>query len=189
MKKLLIVYALFFPFVLSAQNESQTQESNSTEKETSTKQETKYDKFFSNYGTFLRFAEYKLPSFDFQKDWINETSIREFVDVNTGEKSYFLRIRSGYPRQTESIAYEDLIKVIDAIKQLKAQFSKDAQIGNYLEFRFTTEDGMQIGYYYSNNKPTWFMSVKGDTRYFKKGFDFEQAFIDAKNEIERLKGL
>lgn len=46
MKKLLIVYALFFPFVLSAQNESQTQESNSTEKETSTKQETKYDKFF-----------------------------------------------------------------------------------------------------------------------------------------------
>ena len=179
-----ILFTMMLTISLSSfsQNETISQEDNPT----SVKKETKYDRFFSNYGSFLRFAQYKLPKFDFQKDWINETSIREFIDVNSGEKSYFLRIRSGYPRQTESIAYEDLIKIIDAIKQLKAQFAKDSQVGDYLEFRFTTDDGMQIGYYYSDNKPTWFMTVKDDVRYFKKDFNFEEAFENAKMKIEEL---
>lgn len=185
MRKVVLFISLVLTLGIMAQSETTNQENS----DISVKKDTKYEKFFSNYGSFLRFAEYKLPKFDFQKDWINETSIREFIDVNTGKKSYFLRIRSGYPRQTESIAYEDLIKVIDAIKQLKAKFADDSQIGNYMEFRFTTEDGMQIGYYYSDNKPTWFMSVKGDTRYFKKDFDFEKAFVNAKTEIERLMAI
>ena len=182
--KRLLFFAVLWMFSLSSFSQAETAD----QEENQVKKETKYEKFFSNYGTFLRFVEYKLPKFDFQKDWINETCIREFVDINNGEKSYFLRIRSGYPRQTESIAYEDLIKVIDAIKQLKSQFAKDSQVGNYLEFRFTTEDGMQIGYYYSDNKPTWFMTVMGNTRFFKKDFDFEKAFVNAKQEIEKLMG-
>lgn len=45
---------------------------------------------------------------------------------------------------------------------------------------------MQIGYYYSDNKPTWFITIDGNTRYFKKDFDFEQAFKDMASKIEEL---
>lgn len=180
MRYLLIALALLTTMMSNAQ------ETNTTEKANSKKIETKYDKYVSNYGTFLRFAEYNMPKLNLQGDWINETKIREFIDVNTGKKDYFVRIRSGYPYNVESIAYSDLEKILDAISKLKQTFSEDSQVGNYLEFRFTSEDGMQIGYYYSDNKPTWFITIDGNTRYFKKDFDFEQAFKDMASKIEEL---
>lgn len=181
MRKLLFLIALL-PSMLAYAQDVAGPETPAASKKT----ETKYEKYVSNYGSFFRFADYKMPVLSLQGDWINSTEIRECIDVNTNEKAYFVRIRSGYPRDTETIAYSDLEKILDAISKLKAKFAEDSQIGDYLEFRFTSEDGLKIGYYYSDNKPTWFISIAGNTRYFKKGFDFEQAFKNMKSKIEEL---
>ena len=71
MRYLLITLALLTTMLSNAQ------ETNTTEKANSKKIETKYDKYVSNYGTFLRFAEYNMPKLNLQGDWINETKIRQ----------------------------------------------------------------------------------------------------------------
>lgn len=37
-----------------------------------------------------------------------------------------------------------------------------------------------------NNKITWYLTIDYQTRTFKKDFDFESAFVEAKNKMEDL---
>lgn len=151
--------------------------------------ETKFDKFTSAYGEFIRFAEYELPNLKLEGGWINYIKIRQYINPNTGEKTCFLRLRSGYDWRIESIAYSDLEKILEAIPKLKSQCESDmdnGQIGDYLEMKFKTIDGFEIGYFLLDGKPSWFITVDYQTRFFKKNFDFEQAFIEAKNQMDSL---
>lgn len=149
--------------------------------------ETKFDKFTSTYGDFIRFAIYELPNLKLNGGWINSTTIRQYINPNTGEKTCFLRLESG--SEIEAIAYDDLVKILEAIPKLKSQCELDianGQIAEYLEMKFHTEDGFEIGYILKDSKPIWYITVAYQIRTFKNNFDFEQAFIEAKNRMESL---
>lgn len=150
------------------------------------KVETKFDKFVSSYGTFVQYAEYDLPNLKLYGGWINYTKIRVFTDLNTNSKTCFLRLRSGSPDRIESIAYEDLVKILEAITKLKEIASTAQQQGEYMETFFRSEDGFKLGFYMENNKITWYLTIDYQTRTFKKDFDFESAFVEAKIKMEDL---
>lgn len=109
-----------------------------------------------------------------------------FTDLNTNSKTCFLRLRSGYANRIESIAYEDLVKILEAIPKLKEIASTAQQQGEYMETFVRSEDGFKIGFYMENNKITWYLTIDYQTRTFKKDFDFESAFVEAKNKMEDL---
>lgn len=185
MKKILAIICaviLAIPSVYSQTVQSDAQQEEVPEN----KVETKFDKFVSSYGTFVQFAEYNLPNLKLDGGWINYTKIRVFTDLNTNSKTCFLRLRSGYANRIESIAYEDLVKILEAIPKLKEIASTAQQQGEYMETFVRSEDGFKIGFYMENNKITWYLTIDYQTRTFKKDFDFESAFVEAKNKMEDL---
>lgn len=57
----------------------------------------------------------------------------------------------------ENIAYEDLVKILEAIPKLRSQYEIDVKNGlanaSYFQTEFITIDGFEIGYYIDGNKP------------------------------------
>ena len=95
-------------------------------------------------------------------------------------------ITIGREKLTEVVAYDDIVKIIDAVKTLKQQSAKDSIAGRTLKCYYVTDDGFQIGYNIKKDTPSWYFSVDGDERKFSKDFDFEQVLIEVKNKMEEL---
>lgn len=148
--------------------------------------ETKYLKFISKRDGFVRYADHEIPEFKTSEAIIGSAKIRQYMDFETGAVTCFLMITVGRDKSTEVIAYEDLIKIIDAVKRLKLQCEKDCNESKTLKCYYITDDAFQIGYAVKEGKPSWYFSVEGETRKFSKDFDFEQALIDVKNKMEEL---
>lgn len=148
--------------------------------------ETKFDKYTSSHGVFSQFVEYKMPNFKLDGTYINEVTIRVYTNLQTKEKTCFLRIRSGYAYRIESIEYGDLIKIIEAIPKLKDLAANTEQQGDYMQTIFISEDGFQIGWYMEKGKTTWAMTVDSQLRKFKTNYDFESAFIEIKDRMASL---
>jgi len=75
---------------------------------------------------------------------------------------------------------------------LKAEFSTDqASNPDYLENKFVTDDGFQLGYYLSSGKIKWYLVLEkygsGNTIFINDVTTIETAFIGAKDKIESLK--
>ena len=150
------------------------------------KLETKYLKFTSKRGNFVRYADHEAPEFKTSEALLGSAKIRQYMDMTTNKSTCFLMITIGREKLTEVVAYDDIVKMIDAVKTLKQQSAKDSIAGRTLKCYYVTDDGFQIGYNIKKDTPSWYFSVDGDERKFSKDFDFEQVLIEVKNKMEEL---
>ena len=69
-------------------------------------------------------------------------------------------IKNGqYSTNTASIEYSDLLEVIKALKTLQSEEPKDvASNPDYLENKFITVDGFEVGYFVDKGKSTWYLN-------------------------------
>ena len=79
-----------------------------------------------------------------------------------------------------------------ALKALQPEVEKDlASKPDYLENKFITVDGFQIGYYVSDGKVSWYLKLEkfgsDNTLFIDRGDVIESAFSEAKNKIDELK--
>ncbi|MBF4519255.1 hypothetical protein IRZ71_23145 [Flavobacterium sp. ANB] len=152
---------------------------------------TKMELFSSKTGTITKFTDTKLPNLKTAYS-IAETKIRK---ISSGAISvYFYQItkEGKYGSTTASIEYNDLIELIKALKALQPETDKDVALNpDYLENKFVTVDGFQIGYYVSGGKANWYIKLeKGgsdNTLFLNNGDLIETAFNEAKIKIEELK--
>lgn len=152
---------------------------------------TKIDEFSSKTGTITKFTDSNLPNLK----TTYASPVTRIRKVNSGTvTAYFYQIEKEgkYSNITASIEYSDLLEVIKAISALKAEESNDVESNpDYLENKFTTVDGFQIGYYVSKGKATWYIRLQkygSDNTVFINDINIiETAFVEAKNKIEESK--
>lgn len=155
------------------------------------KPETKMEKFASRTGVITKFTDSNLSNLK-SSYTVAETRIRK---LNSGETiSYFYQIEKPgkYGSSTASIEYSDLLEVIKAFNSLKSEVDSDVSLNpDYLENKFITEDGFQLGYYVNKEKVTWYIKLEkygtDKTLFIKDLEQIEANFIEAKNKIEELK--
>jgi hypothetical protein len=152
---------------------------------------TKMDAFASKTGVIIKFVDYSLPNLNLTYG-AAETKVRKLM--SGGDIGYFYQIsyEGKYDTKTASIAYEDLVEVIKAIQTLKTESASDKSSNpDYLENKFVTDDGFQLGYYVSNGKLKWYLVLEkygsGNTVFINDVSTIESAFNEAKSKIESLK--
>lgn len=154
--------------------------------------ETKMDAFLSKTGTLIKFVDYNLPNLMLLYGEMAETRVRK---ISSGSESHFfyqIEKQGKYGSSIASIEYSDLLEVIKAMKVLKADANKDIPVNpDYLENKFVTDDGFQVGYYISSGKITWYLKLQkygsDNTLIIKYGGTIDTAFDEAKTKIEELK--
>lgn len=76
---------------------------------------------------------------------------------------------------------------------MKSDEEKDiASNPDYLENKFTTVDGFQVGYYVDKGKSMWYLKLEkygsdNNTLYLRDGDIIETAFNDAKAKMDEMK--
>jgi hypothetical protein len=152
---------------------------------------TKIDMFSSKTGTITKFVNTKLPNLKTSYG-VAETEIRKII--NGTNPIYFYQIKKGakYGNSTASIEYNDLLEILKALKALQPEVEKDiATNPDYLENKFITADGLQVGYYVKEGKASWYIKLEkygsDNTLFIDSGAIIETAFTEAKNKIDELK--
>lgn len=179
MRKLLIVLALLSPFFAFAQNDD-------------AKKLTKFEEFSSKTGTIVKFYDVSLPRLSTQFASL-ETGIRI---IKTGSDSYFYRIEkpetSSSNARIAMIEYSDLVEINKALEKLASDVADDVSANpDYLENKFRTVDGFEVGYYVSKKEAHWFMKLErytSSTVFFKNQDVIIEAFKAAQAKIDELKG-
>lgn len=154
---------------------------------------TKMDLFSSKTGTITKFIDTKLPNLKSTYSSC-ETRIRKISNGSNPVYFYQIEKEGKYSNSKASIEYNDLLEVLKALVVLKQEVEKDiASNPDYLENKFVTVDGFQIGYYVSNSKSTWYIKLEkygSDNTLFIDNVDtIESALVQAKNKIDELKKL
>ncbi|WP_405570169.1 hypothetical protein [Winogradskyella sp. Asnod2-B02-A] len=152
---------------------------------------TKMDVFASKTGIITKFTDYNLTGIKSSYGVKTETRIRK---INSGDlEGYFYQIEKPgkYSKSTASIAYLDLVELIKALESLKVQEEADVIMNpDYLENKFVTEDGFQVGYYVSKGKSTWYLILEkygsDKTLFLKDAEIIKASFIEAKEKIDGL---
>lgn len=181
MKKYLALSMLLFTSLLIAQEAKKDLES----------VKTKMDVFASKTGVITKFVDFNLTQVKGSYGVVSEARVRKIISGSTS-LYFFQIIKEGkYGNSTASIEYVDLLEVIKALKSLKVEVEKDIQSTNYLENKFTTVDGFQVGYFVNNNKATWYLKLEkygSDNTLFLNDVEaLESSFDSAKIKIEELK--
>lgn len=152
---------------------------------------TKMDAFASKTGVIIKYVDYSLPNLNLTYG-AAETKVRKLM--SGGDIGYFYQVsyKGKYDTKTASIAYEDLIEVIKAIQTLKTESATDKSTNpDYLENKFVTDDGFQLGYYVSYGKLKWYLVLEkygsGNTVFINDVSTIESSFNEAKAKIESLK--
>lgn len=151
---------------------------------------TKMDVFNSKTGIIIKYTDTELPNMATLYA-TSETRIRK---ISNGDKvAYFYQImkEGKYSKSTASIEYVDLVEVLKALKTLKAEVNNDvASNPDYLENKFVTVDGFQVGYYVSGGKATWYLKLErygsDNSLYIENVEVIESAFTKAKDMIDAL---
>ncbi len=153
---------------------------------------TKMDNFTSRAGVITKIIDYKL---DRLKSIYGNHVCRVRKIIANPTSVYFLQIinQGKYNSSTASIEYSDLLEIIKAISSLKTELVKDLNSINYIENKFTSIDGFEVGYNIEDNKATWFLKLE---KYGNENFIFiddsvqiENILSSAKNKVEELKKM
>ena len=152
---------------------------------------TKMDVFVSKTGSITKFIDTRLTGIKTSYD-IAETRVRKISNGSLTAYFYQIEKEAKYGDNIASIEYSDLVEVIKALKLLKSEVEKDiASNPDYLENKFVTVDGFQVGYYVSSGKATWYIKLEkygsDNTIFIKEGDDIEVPFNEAKSKIDELK--
>jgi hypothetical protein len=153
---------------------------------------TKMDLFSSKTGIITKFIDTKLPNLK-TSFGSAETRIRKISTGTTTAFFYQIEKEGKYSSSTASIEYNDLLEVLKALKALKDEVQADvATAPNYLENKFVTVDGFQVGYFVNGKKASWYVKLEkygsDNTLFIDNGDAIETAFTEAKNKIDELKG-
>lgn len=152
---------------------------------------TKMDVFASKTGTITKFIDTKLP--DLKASFgLAETRIRKISNGSTTAYFYQIIKEGKYNNSVASIEYSDLIEVLKALNALKTEVDIDiASNPDYMENKFVSVDGFQVGYYVSGGKPSWYIKLEkfgsDNNLFINNGEVIETAFSEAKNKIDELK--
>ena len=111
-----------------------------------------------------------------------QASVRTVMGEN--ENHYFYRIEEAETSRSIAhiamIEYSDLVEINKALTKLVSEVESDCAANpDYLENRFITEDGFQIGYYVSKGN-------KSSTIFIKNAEVLTTNFPDAQRKIEEL---
>lgn len=152
---------------------------------------TKMDVFSSKTGTITKFTDTKLPNLK-TSFGVVETKIRKIFNGANSAFFYQITKEGKYSNSTASIEYNDLLEVIKALKALQPEVEKDILSNpDYLENKFVTVDGFQVGYYVSSKKASWYIKLEKygseNTLFIDNGNIIETSFVDAKNKVDELK--
>ena len=182
-RKLILIVVLFFYSIMCISQDV---------KKEAQKVETKMEAFASKTGIVIKFVDYNLPNLKLSYGSVAESRIRKIISGNESKYFYQIENQGKYSSYTASIEYSDLVEVIKAIKSLSSEVEKDISLNpDYLENKFTTSDGFQVGYYISKGKASWYLRLEkygsDNTVFVKDGNDIEPAFSAAKTKIEELK--
>ncbi|MCR4773662.1 MAG: hypothetical protein K5854_04830 [Prevotella sp.] len=180
MKKLILILALIMPTVLFAQNDAE-------------KKLTKFEQFTSKTGRISKFVDVKMPNIPQSFMGSLETSIRTLMGEQSN--SYFYRIEQAETQRSVAhiamIEYSDLVEINKALTKLVGEVESDCAANpDYLENRFITEDGFQIGYYISKGKANWYLKLErysNSTVFIKNAEALLDNFPAAQKRIEELK--
>lgn len=152
---------------------------------------TKMDKFISKTGRIIKFIDHNLPDINTRYTPI-ESKVR-IVEAG-GEKKLFYQIskEGKYGNKSASIAEEDLSDLIKALQSLKQNVTADSNLNpDYLENKFVTEDGFQVGYYVSNSKTVWYIVLErfgsDNTVFFNDVNSIEDSFKMAQEKMNGLR--
>lgn len=181
---------LFFTIILLSLFVEVYSQDKKAEKVTPT---TKLDAFSSKTGVVYKLMDYNLDDLKLMYAGSCKTRIRKISDGKLSEYFYQIEKSGQYSNTTASIAYSDLIEVIKAIQILKADVNVDINNNSdYLEHKFVTEDGFQIGYYIDKGKAVWYMKLErygsDNTIFLRDSMDVDSILTLAKQKIELLKG-
>lgn len=181
MKKILLLLALLMPLSLSAQSNSED------------KKPTKFEQFSSRTGTIVKFVDVSMPNIPLSYMGTLESGIRTIKGGSTN--SYFFRIEE--PETSRSIShiamieYTDLVEINKALQKLVQEVDGDiADNPDYLENKFKTVDGFEVGYYVSKGKANWYLKLERyskSTVFIKNKEVLVDAFTNAQAKIEELK--
>ncbi|UCA60896.1 hypothetical protein KB553_05025 [Chryseobacterium rhizoplanae] len=160
-------------------------------KETETAK-TKMDVFTSKTGSITKFTDIKLPYLK-ASFGSAETRIRKISNGKVTAYFYQISKEGKYSNTTASIEYTDLNEVLKALKALQNEVNNDILANpDYLENKFVTVDGFQVGYYIDTGNVHWYIKLEkygsDATLFIDKYEAIETAFSEAKNKIDSLKG-
>lgn len=179
MKKLLVILLVLIPIAAFSQDNS------------AQKPKTKFEAFSSKTGSIVKFYDISLPKMSVSYSTL-ETGIRV---LNSESNVYFYRLvepaTSTSRANIAMIEYSDLVEINKALAVLISEVESDVATNpEYLENKFRTEDGFEIGYYVREGKARWFMNFDGygnSTVFVKKQEELVTAFKNAQTKIEELK--
>ena len=140
---------------------------------------TKMDKFVSNTGQIMTLENFKLPAL---KSKYSNLEVKVRRATSQDEISFFLMITKPdkYSGKTGSIAEEDLEEIINALNVLIEKSKTVKKVSDYLETKFTTDDGFEVGYYI-DKKPVWFIKLER--------YGSSTVFFDNYNQIKTTMSL
>ena len=91
------------------------------------------------------------------------------------------------------IEYSDLVEINKALKKIVADVDADVVANpDYLENKFITVDGFELGYYIFQSKVSWYMKLERFSESIVLIKDKEtlvKTFINAQTKIEGLKAV
>lgn len=175
MRKLCFLLFMLIPIVGMSQNENAKRTENKTEY------------LQSNGNTFVKF--YDITTLGIPTafgGWV-ETNIRVFQNNQTYTYSYVIKDKTS----SVLIKYSDLVDINNALDKLQNEVNTDIQANrDYLENKYVSNDGFQIGYCVKNGETSWFMQLNRNTSSFillKEPELFIPSFKTAQQKIEELK--
>ena len=180
MKKIILLLALMMPFASFAQNEPE-------------KQLTKFEQFSSKTGRISKFVDVNMPKIPLSFMGSLQTGIRILMGENSN--SYFYRIEEAETSRSVAhiamIEYSDLVEINKALAILVNEVDADCAANpDYLENKFISEDGFQIGYYVNKGNASWYLKLErygNSTVFIKNAEALTSAFPAAQQNIEELK--
>jgi len=152
---------------------------------------TKMEAFASKTGTITKFVDFKMPSLKLFLSEVAETRVRKVIVGNELKYFYLIEKQSKNASTTAAIEYYDLLEVIKDLAVLKSESASDrASKPDYLENKFVTPDGFQLGYYVSEGEGKWYMKFNqfgtDNTVFINDVQTIEISLMAAKNKIEEM---
>ncbi|WP_285226859.1 hypothetical protein [Flavobacterium tructae] len=149
------------------------------------------DVFNSKTGIITKYIDTKLPSLKTSYGTA-ESKIRKVISGSISAYFYQISKQGKYGESTASIEFTDLIELVKALKVLQPEMEKDIALNpDYLENKFITTDGFEVGYYVSSGKANWYIKLEkhgsDNTLFLSNGNLIEIAFNEAKSKIDELK--
>lgn len=139
---------------------------------------TKMETFSSKAGTIIKYIDFNLAAIKGAYLAVAETRIRRISNGTSAIYFYQIEKSGKYNSTVASIEYSDLLEVIKALKTLRNEVDADvSKKPDYLENKFETVDGFQIGYYVTKGKAAWYLRLD------KHGSE-STMFIDDVNSVD-----